>query len=57
MRHGLLFLMLRGKEWSGRVDPSFLLATVRMLRCIGSLILIPKRSYFDGMFSLMSAFL
>ena len=57
VKHGHLYLMLRGEKWSRRDDTSFLLATTRMLRHIGCLILIPKRSYFDGMSSLMNAIL
>ena len=54
---GHLYLMLNGKKWNEIFDHSFLLATIGMLRLIGCLILIPKRSYFDRMSSLMRAFL
>lgn len=54
---GHFYLMLNGKQWNGRVNHSFLLATMRMLRLIVFLILILERSYFDGMSSLMRAFL
>ena len=57
LQHGNLYLLLRGKQWSGRANPSFFLATVRMLRLIGCLILILEGSYFDRMSSLMRAFL
>ena len=57
VQHGNLYLMLRGEQWSRRADTSFLLATTRMLRHIGCLILILDRTYFNVMSSLMSTFL
>ena len=54
---GHFYLMLSGKKWNVRVNHSFFLVTTRMLILIGFFILIPKRSYFDGMSSLMRAFL
>ena len=55
--HVRVYPILRGKKWNGRFDLSFLLATMRMLRLIGCLILILERSYFYGLSSLMNAFL
>lgn len=57
VKNGHLYSMLKGEKWILRSDTSFLLATMRMLRHTCCLILIPERYYFDGMSSLMSAFL
>ena len=54
---GHLYPMLSGKKWNGRVNHSFLLATARMLRVTSFFILLLERFYFNGISSLMRAFL